>query len=66
MRKALDHSVNIYDLSYIITAQSQNMVLVTCNNGMYTNAKDVFKIEVMKTEKFLQVYTKKNKINSSI
>ena len=51
---SLEHYVNAYDIAYIFTAKSRNLILVTSDSGMYINAKNVFNIEVILIDEFLK------------
>ncbi len=55
MEKSLKHYVNVYDISYICIAESENLVLVTDDPGMYVNARDVFGINVLHVDELLDI-----------
>ncbi len=54
MDKALRSGMNIYDSAYIHIADKRKVVLVTEDSGLYTNAKEVFGIEVIRVRELLE------------
>ena len=52
---SLRHYINAYDIAYVHMAKSKNLILVTDDPGMYTNAKNVFKLDVLRVNEFLSM-----------
>ncbi len=65
MKKSLEHYMNAYDVAYIYVAESKNLVLVTEDPGMYTNAKSVFGIDVLHVDEFLSIASRPKGSNES-
>jgi len=66
MRESLKHYVNAYDISYIHTARNRNLALVTEDLGMYTNAKNVFKLHVLHVDELLKLHSHSKKQSESV
>jgi len=61
MRVSLKHYVNAYDISYIHIAKNCNLVLVTGDPGMYTNAKNVFGLDALRVDELLKLHSHSKK-----
>jgi len=59
MKKSLQHYLNAYDAAYMHTAKNNNLILVTEDPGMHSNAKTIFNLEVLSTSEFLRTIPKK-------
>lgn len=55
MHMSLRHYINAYDIAYVHMAKSKNLILVTDNPRMHTNAKNVFKLDVLRVNEFLSM-----------